>query len=128
MQPSVAPKRSNTQLAVFCHVLAFAGYIVPFGHIIGPLVLWLVKRQDDPAVDEHGKEAVNWQIAVTIYSIAMVIVMFILAAVIGGAGIALGFLGIFAAVVLDIVSIIRGALAASRGESFRYPLSIRFIR
>lgn len=47
-------------LAMFCHLAALAGYIIPFGNIIGPLILWSVKKDQFPFVDEHGKSAINF--------------------------------------------------------------------
>ncbi len=48
--------------AMLCHIGAFAGYIIPFGHIIAPLVIWLIKKDESPFVDDQGKESLNFQI------------------------------------------------------------------
>ena len=128
VQPIVQSQARASNLAVFCHVLAFAGYVIPIGNIVGPLVMWLVKRQEDPAVDAHGKESVNFQISMTIYSIAIFVVMMVLAFGLDFFGFFLGMLVMLGILVFDIICIVRGALAASRGQTFRYPLSIRFIR
>jgi len=55
---------------MLCHLAAFAAYLgIPFGHIIGPVMVWLIKRNDYPFVDECGREALNFNISMTIYGI-----------------------------------------------------------
>ena len=105
--------------ATLCHLSAFACYIgVPFGHILGPLVVWLIKKGELPLVDDQGKEALNFQISVTIYLLACIPLAFVL-------------IGIFMAVALGIFQIvvtIIGAVKASTGIAYRYPLCIRFLK
>ena len=47
-------------MAMFCHLAAFAGVVIPFGNIIGPLVVWLIKKDSSPYIDYHGREALNF--------------------------------------------------------------------
>ena len=55
---------------MLCHLSAFAGFTgIPFGTILGLLVIWLLKREESPFIDTHGKEALNFQISVIIYGI-----------------------------------------------------------
>jgi uncharacterized Tic20 family protein len=128
VKPSIAPKQVSDarNFAMLCHILSLAGLVIPFGNVIGPLVMWLVKR-DDPFVDEHGKESVNFQISVTIYSVAIMVLMFVLIFASEIAFVLL-ILAMVVGFVLEIVVVVRAALKASRGESYRYPLSFRFIR
>lgn len=100
-----------------CHLAAFAGWIVPFGWILGPLVVWLIKRNQLSFVDEQGKEALNFQISLMIYGIVAGILCLIL----------IGFLLLVALAILQIVCVIMAAIKASNGEDYRYPLTIRFI-
>jgi len=103
---------------MLCHLSALAGFIIPFGNIIGPLVIWLIKKDESPFVDDQGKESLNFQISITIYClIAAVLILVII-----GIFLLIG-LGIFA-----IVMIIIAAVKANNGEKFRYPLTIRFVR
>lgn len=128
MQPAVSGSQARSlNLAMFCHVLAFAGYVIPMGHIVGPLVLWLVKRHSDAAVDAHGKEVLNFQISITIYSIVAFVAVMLVAFTLQ-VGFILVVLAMLGVMVFDIVFTVRGAVAASRGQSYRYPLSIRMIR
>ena len=56
--------------ATFCHLSALAGFLLPWGHLLGPLILWLLRREDSPLVAEQGREALNFQLSVTLYVIA----------------------------------------------------------
>jgi len=101
--------------AVLCHLSAFAMFLIPpVGFILGPLVVWLLKRNDHPFIDENGKEAVNFQISVLIYFIVLCCLI---------VTIPLALLLIVANVVLVIIA----AIKASNGEVYRYPLALRLI-
>jgi len=105
--------------ATFCHLAAFAGVLVPYcGNIIGPLVVWLLKRQESAFVDGNGKEAVNFQISMTIY---LAVASLLLLALVG-------FLLLPALIIFGIVCVIMAAVRANDGKEFRYPLCIRFIK
>ncbi len=103
---------------MMCHLSAFAFFIFPFGHILGPLVIWLLKKDEIGFVDEQGKEALNFQISITIYSIISALLIIVLI------GIAL----LAALVILDGVLIIIAGIKASEGVSYRYPFSMRVLK
>lgn len=105
-------------MGMLCHLLAFAGLIVPFGTIIGPLILWLVKKDQDPYVDEQGKEVVNFQISMAIYTIVSIILIF---AVIGALLLPIVLLA-------NLILTIIGAVKASKGEPWQYPVTIRMVK
>ena len=65
------------QWALFCHLSGLSGYIIPFGNIIIPLVIWSVKKDESAMIDEHGKEVANFQISFSIW-IAIAILFSIL--------------------------------------------------
>ena len=104
--------------AMIIQLSAFAGYFVPFGNIILPVVLWLIWRDKDPYLNRMGSEAVNFQISMLIYYLICALLMLVL----------IGFLLIFAAVIFHLTFIIIASVQTSRGVEFRYPLTIRFIR
>ncbi len=104
--------------AILCHLGFFAGAIIPFGHIIAPLVIWLIKRDESAFVDDQGKEAVNFQITITIYFIIASFLVFVL----------VGLLLLPALAIYAFVIVIVAAVKANDGLKFRYPLSIRFIK
>ena len=112
--PSVAPDRTWD---VLCHISALAGFVVPFGNILGPLILWLIKRQELPSVDAHGKEALNFQISVTIYMAVAAVLMLVI----------IGFFLMIGIAVAAIVLVVIAAVKASNGELYRYPLTIRLV-
>ncbi|UCG79495.1 MAG: DUF4870 domain-containing protein [Nitrospirota bacterium] len=117
---STSPSPSNDERtwATFCHLGALAIYFFPLAHLIVPLVLWLIKKDQYPFVDDQGKESLNFQISMTIYYIVSAVLMLV---VIGC--VLLVALGIFNLIVVIIASV-----KANRGERYRYPLCIRFIR
>jgi uncharacterized protein len=88
--------------------------------LLAVLILWLVKRDASPFVDDHGKEAVNFQISILIY-LLLTLPLGLLTCSIGW------FVLPVAIAVLDIVGTVRGSQAAARGEYYRYPACIRLI-
>lgn len=105
--------------AMFCHLSALVSLVgIPFGNILGPLTLWLIKKDELSVVDVEGKEALNFQISMTIYSMAAFLLCFVF----------IGFLLIFPLIIANLVLIIVAAVKASNGESYQYPLTIRFIK
>ncbi len=98
-------------LASAVHIL---GYLTSF---LAPLIVYLVKNENDGFAADQAREALNFQITVSIAMFASFVLMFVL----------IGFLLIFVVAVLDIVFCITASVRAYRGERYRYPLSIRFI-
>ncbi|MEW6156964.1 MAG: DUF4870 domain-containing protein [Verrucomicrobiota bacterium] len=112
------PASPNRTWEVLCHLSALSGYLfLPLGWILGPLIIWLIKRNENPAVDYHGKESLNFQISMLIYALIAGLLIFVC---IGG--VILGAL-----VIANIVLVIIASIKASNGEYYRYPLTIRFI-
>jgi uncharacterized Tic20 family protein len=125
MNPSVpqgttsAPSTTKDERtwAMLCHLSTLAGFIIPFGNIVGPFVIWQIKKDEFPLVQDQGKEALNFQISMTIYVIASVILIFLLV----GIPLLIG-LGLF-----DLIVTVIAAINANDGVKYRYPLSIRFV-
>jgi uncharacterized Tic20 family protein len=109
---------SERNWAMLCHLSAFAGYFFPFGGIIGPLICWLSKKDESLWVNENGKASLNFQISVLLY----MVLAFPLCFIIIGIPIEM-FL-----VVLEVVCIIIASIKASKGEKFKYPITIPFIQ
>ncbi|MDB5803612.1 MAG: hypothetical protein JWN73_934 [Betaproteobacteria bacterium] len=99
------------------HLSALAGLIIPFGNLLGPLVVWLVKRRDSDLADSEGKEALNFQITITLSLLLCIPALFI------GIGGKL-FLLIWIA---NLFFIIKAGVHAAKGENYSYPLTMRFI-
>ena len=100
------------------HLLAFAGCIVPFGHLLGPLVVWLIKKNEMPFVDDQGKESLNFQITMTLAAIVAGILTLIV----------IGFFLLLAIFVVNIVFVIVAAIKANEGQLYRYPFCLRLIK
>lgn len=105
------------QWAMGCHLAGFAGFLVPMGSILGPLAVWMMKKQDHEFIDEQGKEAINFQLSMFILEIIAVLLCLI---VIGIP--MLIFLEVFKLVIM-VVAVIR----ASDGLHHRYPLTMRIV-
>jgi len=115
---SPVPTKDERTWGMLCHLAALAGFIVPFGGIIGPLVVWLVKKDEYPFVNEQGKESLNFQITMAI--IFLVCVPLIL--------IVVGFLLIMAAGIFDLVMVIIATVRANEGKPYRYPFRLQLIK
>jgi len=87
-------------------------------HIIAPLAIWLIKRSDSPEIDTTGKEVLNFQISYSIYTAISIALCFVL----------VGFVILPIVLVTWIVCMVIAAVRTSNGESYRYPLTIRFLR
>lgn len=112
---------------VLAHASAFIQFIgVP--SVVGPLVVWLIRR-DDPVVEPHARDALNFQLSILIYFVAGIVVAFLAAITIVGlvlTGLIVILLLIL--VVLELVFALLGTLAASRGERYVYPMSLELIK
>jgi hypothetical protein len=104
--------------AMLSHIGAFAGYIIPFGHIIAPLIIWLIKKDESPFVDDQGKESLNFQISMSIYALIAALLTLVV----------IGVVLLIAVVIFDVIMVIIAAVRANSGERYRYPLCMRFIK
>lgn len=109
---------SERNWAMLCHLSAFAGFFFPFGGIIGPLICWLSKRDESAWVNKNGKAALNFQLSILLYSILAAPLCIII----------VGIPIILFLVTLKVICIIIASVKASKGEDFKYPISIPFIQ
>ena len=107
---------------MLCHLSALAAFIgVPFGNIIGPLIVWQIKKNEFPSVDVHGKAALNFQITITIILVGCAVPIFFC---LGPLMIPLVmFLGL-AGLVLAIIA----GIKANNGEDYKYPFSLELVK
>ncbi|MDX1518883.1 MAG: DUF4870 domain-containing protein [Gammaproteobacteria bacterium] len=119
-QPEVQTTASPDEKTwgMLCHLIAFSGYLIPFGSILGPLVIWLIKREEMPFVDDQGKESLNFQITMMLAAIVSIILIFVV----------VGFLLLGLVIIFQFVMVIIASIAAYKGEAYRYPLTVRFIK
>ncbi len=120
--PSAGSKEINKDArmwAMFCHLSGLAGLLVPIvGNIVAPLVIWQVKKDNFPFVDEQGREAVNFQISMSIYGFVAALLCFV----------CIGIPLLVAVYIVDVVFLLIAAVKANNGFHYRYPLTIRFIK
>lgn len=146
-------KSSDRTWVLMCHLSALAMFLFPFGHVVGPLLIWLSKRDSDPEINEHGRASLNFQLSVTLYGMVLTaaLVFAVLgfgAAAIGGAAVGspagaasafgsavigvilvvclasmIGFLGL-----ANLVLIAVNSIRSYDGKPPFYPLAIRFLR
>ncbi len=118
-QESISPpSKDETMWAMFCHLSTLLGFVFPFGNIIAPMVLWQMKKDEYPLVDDQGKEALNFQISMTIYVLISVILIFV----------AIGIVFLIALGLFDLIVTVIASLNAANGQKYRYPFSIRFVK
>ena len=117
---------SDNSLAVVMHLLGFSWFVFPFyGNILGPLVLWLIKRGDSSYLDRVGKEVLNFQISFSICISAAIAVGTVLLIFLIGI---LFYLLAAAIWVAWVVLMIIGAVKTSNGEEYKYPFTIRLLQ
>jgi len=110
------------------HLSGFSGCFIPFGNIIVPLVLWLVKKNESIFIDAHGKSSVNFQLSLMFYGFLLAILLIPIAIFTLGLGIVAIIIGIIPAFILYVVLIISASINASNGEYYDYPFTIQFIK
>ena len=136
---SDTPNKDERMWAMFAHLAVFSFLILPVvGNFLGPLVVWLIKKDEMPLVDDQGKEALNFQISLLILGCVLVLMFFgvsfvlLLIPFIGWAVLAFLVVAIKAAAwVLVIVVIafpIVAGIKANNGEAYRYPFTLRLIK
>lgn len=114
-----AESDKNARLwGMLCHLAGLAGFAFPFGNIILPLIFWQLKKNEYSFVDAQGREAVNFQISMSIYGLVTIPLFFL----------CVGPFLLAAVAIVDLVFLVVAAIKANNGESYQYPLTIRFIK
>jgi uncharacterized Tic20 family protein len=118
-QGTEAIGREARQWAMGCHLIALVGLLGNgIGFVLGPLIMWLLKREDHPFIDEQGKESLNFQITMFIALLISGILALIF----------IGFVLLFIVGIVMTVFPIIAAIKANDGVHYRYPITIRFIK
>ncbi|MCB1633978.1 MAG: DUF4870 domain-containing protein [Xanthomonadales bacterium] len=117
--PAGSPSAEERQWGMFAHFAAFLGFLIPgLGGMIGPLIVWQMKKAEMPFVDDQGKEALNFQITVFLAVIVCAILTVIL----------IGFLLLMVVGLGALVFTIIGGIKANEGVAYRYPFTLRLIK
>ena len=110
--------KDSLNWAMICHLAGLTAYVgIPFGNVIAPVIIWLLKKDSSPVVMAEGREAVNFNISFTLYALLVALTCYIL----------VGYALLPALLIVHIVLVVRAALKANKGESVRYPFTLRFI-
>ena len=104
--------------AMLCHLSAFAFFVFPFGNILGPLIMWLIKRDESQFINEQGREALNFQISVSLYALGATLLCLIL----------IGIPILIALFFFDFILVIVAAVRANDGIHYKYPLTLELVK
>ncbi len=106
-------------MGILCHLLGLTLFLgIPLGNIFGPLILWRTQRAKDSFVDQCGKDALNFQISITIYLIVSGLLTLVV----------VGPLLVIAVMLFNLTHTFIAAIKANKGIAYQYPLSIRFLK
>jgi len=103
--------------AMLCHLAGLA-FFIPLGNILFPLLVWMLKKDKSSFINDHGKEALNFQLSMMIYFLCASLMLLII--------VGIPILGVL--IVLDVIFIIVAGVHAFEGKLYRYPFCIRFIQ
>jgi len=111
------PSPDERNWAVLSHILALLAALFVLGQVLVPLGIWLWKKEESPFIENHARESLNFQLSMTIYFVVAGLLVYLLVGVF--------LLAVLAAV--ELVCVLLAAVYASRGDSYRYPFSLRLI-
>jgi uncharacterized Tic20 family protein len=118
LNPIDPDEQQARQWAMFLHLSQLAGYIIPLVGLIAPIVIWQMKKDEYPILDEHGKAVVNWIISELIYGAICFVLVFIV----------IGFPMLMVLGILAVVFPIIGGIKANNGELWHYPMAINILK
>jgi len=108
---------NERQWIVATHLSALIGLVVPFGNIIAPLIIWLIKKQEYPGLDAVGRSVLNFQISWMIYAFIAGLTIWV----------CIGAVLLPAVAIAWLVFLLIGAVKASNGETYKFPLTIKML-
>ena len=109
--------------ALYMHLSLLAYFVLAILAIIIPIVMWQIKKEDSPFLDDHGRETVNFHISLVLWSIIFTAISIPLGFVTCGIGFGLAFVPY----IIGLIGMVQASQAANRGEFYRYPMTFRFI-
>lgn len=142
-------QESQNNNALIIHLSALSSFIIPFGSLLLPIILWQALKKDNPYVDHHGKEAVNFNLSFFLYFV--VLIGLFIASILGtitnaikmdemensnkifellftSGGLIITIIILSVIGIVKLILIIIATIKAGQGELYRYPLIIRFIK
>lgn len=119
MRPAPIPEQIETarQWTIILHLSQYVGLLIPFGGFIAPTIIWWLKKEEMPELNDHCKHIMQWQISMLIHVIVSTILLVVL----------VGFVLLAILGVVWLAFPLIGAIRASNGELWRYPLTINWL-
>ena len=114
----ITPSKDERTWAMLSHFSVLCMFIFPFGNILAPLIIWLIKKEEMSFVEDQAKEVLNFQISMTIYLLISGILCFIL----------IGIPFVIGLVIFNVIITIIAGIKANDGKSYRYPINLRLIK
>ena len=112
------PDAEERNWGLIAHLSSFAGFVIPFGNVLGPLVVMLTKRETSAFVEDQARESLNFQITILLATIVAAVSLIAL----------VGFLLLPAVMLWWLVGTIMASVKASNGEWYRYPYTLRLVK
>ncbi len=112
------PDSNERSMGMLAHLAGYAGLAIPFGSLLGPFLVYILKREESAYIEDQAREALNFQLTMTLAFLVSIALMFIL----------VGFVTILVVGVWWLVGTAIGATKANAGEWYRYPATIRFVK
>jgi len=106
------PTQDEKNLALIMHVLSLVGF-----SLLGPLIVWLVKKDESAFLDRQGRELLNFQLSILIYSIVSLVLCLVF----------IGFALLFVVFMTSLILTIIGLVKATEGKIYRFPLTIKML-
>ncbi len=122
--PPITPESQARTWNMLCHLSALAGLVIPFGNLLGPLLIWQIKKHELPSVEAHGKAALNFQLTVTIAALMGGALAFVLSFV------CIGWLLAPVVILIGLAGLVFAVIAglkANDGQEYKYPFSLTLI-
>jgi uncharacterized protein len=114
-----APTENERTWGMLAHLSALVGLVMPMiGNVLGPLFVSLARGDQSPFVAAHAKEALNFNITVTLAAVVCAVLMLVF----------VGFLLLCALFIVWLVMTLVAAIRASEGAAYRYPFSLRLVK
>ncbi len=118
--PEYEPDRDEKNLGMLVHLLPMLGFMIPGINIVIPLIIWFMKRDKSPFLDHHAREELNFQITLSVaigiwIALKMMLVGLLLLPLVP------------IAIIVVLIFMVRAAIITSRGEYYKYPLTLRLV-
>lgn len=145
----------NRDIAAFIHLSSLSKYLIPFGNFIFPLILWTINKDKSEFINSHGKQVINFQLSLLVYAVGLILLtttllFFILLNTLNipefwqfndlelliskNQGITMAFITLLAVlliggvIIIELVLIATAVNKANKGETYKYPLTIKFLK